>query len=91
MGRVHSSPRKRIAPWVACLLLGWVWGGCESEPTKSQWVSSVVRKECAGLKGTEAQRCRIIVIKRFANVSIEEMKQQYPEPEPPDGPSWSLW
>ena len=52
------------------------WGGCSAEPTKSQYVSSVVAVECAEGNGSERRECRIEVIKRFLDVSLEEMKAQ---------------
>lgn len=66
-------------------------GGCQSEPTKSQYVSARVREECVGLSGNDARTCRIEVIKRFSSVSLAEMKAQFPPPEKPDRPSCSLW
>ncbi len=88
-----SGAPMSIGGIVPCVILAIVFGfgGCQSEPTKSQYVSAVVRQECAGLRGTEAQSCRIAVIKRFADVPLSEMKAQYPPPDPPDRPSCSLW
>ncbi len=78
---------------IACVIFGVVFssGGCHGEPTKSQYVSAVVRQECAGMRGMPAQACRVRVIKRFADVPLSEMQAQYPPPEPPLRPSCSLW
>lgn len=68
------------------LLLVIAWSGCSYEPTKSQYVSSIVQRECAEYTGTDKQSCRISIIKKFTRVSLEEMKATYPKPEPPDRP-----
>ena len=85
--RLQGSPLK---PATLCLVLASAWGGCTAEPTKSQYVSSVVNRECSHLTGTKNQKCRIEVIKRFSGVSLEEMKANYPVPEPADRPSCAL-
>lgn len=77
-------------PWLASLSLILVWGGCTAEPTKSQYVSSIVQRECAEGNGTERRECRIEVIKRYLDVSLEELRAQYPKPAPPTRPSCSL-
>jgi hypothetical protein len=73
------------------LTLMLAWGGCAAEPTKSQYVSAVVTQECSKFVGSERRECRIEVIKRFIDVSLEEMKANYPEPEPPSRPGCALW
>ncbi len=88
--RDGGDMRAWILSLVLALTWGGVWSGCSAEPTKSQYVSAVVRAECAGLRGTEAQGCRVAVIKRFSKVPLEEMKAKYPAPAPPDRPSCSL-
>ena len=87
----ESTMRLQSKPWLANLVLVSIWGGCTAEPTKSQYVSSIVQRECAEGTGSERRECRIEVIKRFLDVSLEEMKAQFPEPEPPIRPSCSLW
>ncbi|MCH7866875.1 MAG: hypothetical protein IH881_04215 [Myxococcales bacterium] len=87
-----NSPRLYpVRAWLASLILMLAWGGCSAEPTKSQYVSSVVAVECAEGNGSERRECRIEVIKRFLDVSLEEMKAQYPKPDPPLRPGCSLW
>ena len=90
-GKAGRTPtRGAVLPCLALAVL-FGFGGCQGEPTKSQYVSAQVRAECPGLRGTEAQACRIAVIKKYANVPLEEMKSQFPPPEPPARPSCSLW
>lgn len=87
------SPPSTLGGLFACLVLGvfFGFGGCHGEPTKSQYVSAVVRQECGTLRGTDAQSCRIGVVKRFSDVPFEQMKAEYPPPPPPSRPSCSLW
>lgn len=87
MGRQDFSSKS----WVMSLTLMLAWGGCAAEPTKSQYVGAVVTQECSGFVGSERRECRLEVIKRFLDVSFEEMKANYPEPESPSRPSCSLW
>lgn len=89
----RADVRATVRGVIACVIFGvaFSFGGCQGEPTKSQYVSAVVREECGGMRGIPAQACRIAVIKRFADVPLEEMKAQYPPPAPPDRPSCSLW
>ncbi len=88
-----GAGRSAVPGAIACVILGVVFsfGGCHGEPTKSQYVSAVVRQECGGMRGMPAQACRVGVIKRFADVPLSEMQAQYPPPEPPVRPSCSLW
>ncbi len=87
----YRFPSRWRVPLGACLTLAVLFGGCRSEPTKSQYVSARVGEECGELRGTVAQSCRIGVIKRYADVPLEQMKAEFPEPEPPIRPGCALW
>lgn len=60
------------------LVLG---ASCERTPTKSDYVSAQVRKECRGKKGQALQLCRLVVIKKYKDISFEDMVRRYPKPE----------
>ena len=68
------------------LLIVVAWSGCSYEPTKSQYVSAIVQENCSEYSGTDKQSCRIWIIKKYTRVSLEEMKAEFPEPEPPGRP-----
>ena len=63
---------------------------CEREPSKSDYVSARVTVMCAGEQSQLLQACRIAVIKQFSKVSLEELQQRYPKPEPRQRPACSL-
>ena len=60
------------------LILG---ASCERTPTKSDYVSAQVTKQCRGKTGQALQLCRLVVIKKFKDVPFEDMKRRYPVPE----------
>jgi hypothetical protein len=62
----------------SALVLG---ASCERIPTKSDYVSAQVTKECRGKTGQALQLCRLVVIKKFKDVPFEDMKRRYPVPE----------
>lgn len=80
--RPQGAMRVAIAVWLLV-----VAASCERTPSKSDYVSARVTEMCGDLKGSEAQACRIAVIKEFVNVPFEEMVRRFPKPEPRRRPS----
>ncbi len=84
----RHSVRRVWRRWLSVsVLLSLPWG-CEYTPTKSQYVSAVVREKCADAESK--QDCRIAVIKSFSALSLEQIQEMYPPPEKPVRPSCSL-
>ena len=69
-----------LPAWVAAAALV-AGASCDRTPTKSDYVSAQVTKECRGTSGRELQVCRIVVIKKYKDVPLEVLKERFPVPE----------
>ena len=56
---------------------------CERTPTKSDYVRSRVTTECADQTGDAFSLCRLEVIKKYMDASLEDMQKHFPPPPPP--------
>ncbi len=64
------------------ILLVLFWTGCEQEPRKSQYMRAAVKDMCGDKKGQDKQTCRLMVMRRYAHATAEDMKKEYPNPPP---------
>lgn len=72
--------RSRALVPVAMLVAILALASCERTPTKAEFVDHRVEIECAGKTGEAFKLCRLDVIKKYLDVSLEQMQANLPPP-----------
>lgn len=65
---------------IGLLVVSLVLASCERTPTKAEFVDHRVEVECAGKTGEAFKLCRLDVIKKYLDVSLEQMQANLPPP-----------
>lgn len=74
------SKRFRTSGPIGLLAAIFLLASCERTPTKAEFVDHRVRIECDGKTGEEFRLCRLDVIKKYLDVSLEQMQATLPPP-----------
>jgi hypothetical protein len=74
------SKRSSAAAPIALLAAMLALASCERTPTKAEFVDHRVGIECAGKTGEAYKLCRLDVIKKYLDVSLEQMQATLPPP-----------
>lgn len=72
---------RRLSPSVLLFAI-LALASCQRTATKAEFVDHRVGVECAGQTGEAFRRCRLEVIKKYMDVTLEEMQKTLPPPPP---------